>query len=328
MPKCDICRARDAAVLQAHTGLRLCKACFFSDIVARTAREIFRYNMIRYGDKVLIGVSGGKDSFVLLNILSQIYEPSKLGGVTVIEGIEGYNRAEHIDEIRRAVRERGVEIHIVSIKDLWGASVDDMVRLSIEKGQRISPCTYCGIHRRKSINLVARELGYDKVATAHNLDDEAQTIIINILRGDTARLYMNHPLRPKGSELFIDRIKPLRKIYEWETAKYAYLAGYRPQEVECPYLELFPSLRVRVRDMIYRIEASRPGSMLRLLEWFDRVFDPSRLRASESIKLSTCIICGEPTSPGRTLCKSCELQIGLLGKVEIAKRTMKRGHSI
>ena len=323
MPRCNICGARDAVVYQAHTGLRLCRVCFSSDIVARASKEIFRYKMIRYGDRILVGVSGGKDSFVLLDILSQIYEPSKLGGVTVVEGIEGYNKAEHINEIKRIAGERGVELHVVSIKELWGASVDEMVRMSIEKGQRISPCTYCGIHRRKSINLVARELGYNKVATAHNLDDEAQTIIINILRGDIARLYMNHPLRPRGSELFINRIKPLRKIYEWETAKYAYLAGYKPQETECPYLELFPTLRVRVRDMIYRVEASKPGSMLRLLEWFDNTFDPSRLGSAESPRLGTCSICGEPTSPGRSLCKSCELQIGSLGRVRAPKHVLR-----
>ncbi|GAY24905.1 hypothetical protein ATG_01080 [Desulfurococcaceae archaeon AG1] len=323
MPRCDICSARDAVVYQTHTGLRLCKACFFSNVIARVSREIFRYGMIKHSDRILIGVSGGKDSFVLLDILSQIHEPSRLGGATIIEGIDGYNRAEHIAEIKRMATERGVELHVVSIKELWGASVDEMVRMSIEKGQRISPCTYCGIHRRKSLNLIARELGYNKVATAHNLDDEVQTIVINILRGDIARLYMNHPLRPKGSGLFIDKIKPLRKIYEWETAKYAYLASYKPQEVECPYLELFPSLRARVRDMIYRIEASKPGSMLRLLEWFDNVFNPLKQNNRETPKLGLCSICGEPTSPNRSICKSCELQIKSLGEVKIARSVLK-----
>ena len=203
MPLCVRCRAKEAVVYQLHTGDRLYRVCFISDIIARVSREIFRYGMIRYGDRILIGISGGKDSFVLLDILSQIYDPSKLGGVTVVEGIEGYNMVEHLEEIRRNASQRGVDIHVISLKDLWGASVNDMVRASIAKGQRISPCTYCGIHRRKSINLVARELGYDRIATAHNLDDEVQKILINIMRGDIDRLYMNHPLRPRLSKLFI-----------------------------------------------------------------------------------------------------------------------------
>jgi len=317
MPLCDLCRSRDAVVRHHHSGLRLCRTCFFTNIIARVSGEVFRHGLIRYGERILMGISGGKDSFVLLDILSKIYDPSRLGGVTVIEGIEGYNRAEHIDEIRRAARERGVEIHVVSIKEIWGASVDEMVRLSIGKGLRISPCTYCGIHRRKSINLVARELGYDKVATAHNLDDEVQTILINIMRGDLERLYMNHPRRPRASRLFVEKIKPLRRIYEWETAKYAYLADYKPQEVECPYLEHFPSLRVRVRDMLYRLETSSPGIMLRLIEWFDKAFDPSRV--PRRVELSECSICGEPTSPGRSMCKSCELQLKSLGEVRIQR---------
>jgi uncharacterized protein (TIGR00269 family) len=316
MPLCTICGSREAVVYQPHTGYRLCRSCFISNIVARVAREIFRYGMISYGENILVGISGGKDSFVLLDILSQIYDPSKLGGVTVVEGIEGYNRAEHLEDIKRYASDRRVEIHIVSIKDLWGASVDEMVRRSIVSGIRISPCTYCGIHRRKSINIVARELGYDKVATAHNLDDEAQTVLINIMRGDIERLYMNHPLRPRLSKLFIPKIKPLRKIYEWETAKYAYLAGYKPQEVECPYLEYFPSLRVRIRDMIYEIESRKPGTMLRLLEWFDITFNPSKIE--RKIELGECSICGEPTSPGRTICKSCELQLKTLGDARAA----------
>ena len=171
----------------------------------------------------------------------------------------------------------------------------------------ISPC----------LKNLARNFGNDKVATAHNLDDEVQTILINIMRGDLERLHMNHPRRPRASRLFVEKIKPLRRIYEWETAKYAYLADYKPQEVECPYLEHFPSLRVRVRDMLYRLETSSPGIMLRLIEWFDKAFDPSRV--PRRVELSECSICGEPTSPGRSVCKSCELQLKSLGEVRIQR---------
>lgn len=305
---------RRAEVLQPHAGLKLCRECFTADLVARASGEIFRHNMIRRGEKILLAISGGKDSFALLDIMSMIYDPELLGGVTIVEGIASYNRAEHVEEIKRLGAERGLEIVVYSLKELWGASVDEMVESSRAKGLRISPCTYCGIHRRKSINLIARELGYDKVATAHNLDDEVQTIMINMLRGDLERLLTNHPKRLKGSRLFVDRIKPLRKIYERETAVYAYLAGYRPQEVECPYLELQPSLRTKVREILYEIERERPGTLLKILEWYDIAFDPSR--AVKTLQeLPSCRVCGEPTSPGRQLCKSCELQLSALGKV-------------
>lgn len=314
MSSCDVCGKRRADVLQPHTGLRLCRGCFTADLVARVSREIFRFGMIRGGEKILLAISGGKDSFTLLDVMSRIYDPELLGGVTIVEGIASYNRAEHVEEIKRLGAERGVEIFVYSLKELWGASVDEMVEGSKARGLRISPCTYCGIHRRKGMNIVARELGYDKVATAHNLDDEVQTLMINVLRGDLERLLANHPRRAKGSRLFVDRIKPLRKIYERETAAYAYLAGFRPQEVECPYLELQPSLRARIREILYEVERERPGTLLKVLEWYDNAFDPLR-EPKKPPELPSCEACGEPTSPGRTLCKSCELQLHTMGKI-------------
>ena len=312
MVKCDRCGFREASIYQRHSGERLCRECFLEDVRNRVLREIKRWNMISPGDKVLLALSGGKDSFVLLDLLSEIHDPSKLGGVTVVEGIEGYNRLEDLERLKRIARDRGVDLHITSFRELSGYTLDEMVKRSDEAGLKISPCTFCGIYRRRGINYVARIHGYDKVATAHNLDDEAQTLLINILRGDIPRIVTLHPLRRNPSELFVHRVKPLRKIYEYETAIYAKIKSYTPQVVECPYLELRPSLRARIRDILYALEEIRPGTLLRLLEEFDELLiqEVSKTRVS----LGVCRICGEPTSPGRDICKACELLIktGLL----------------
>jgi len=312
LPLCDTCGVREATIYQRHTGKKLCSECFIKSVKERIKKEIKKYNMINSRDRVLLALSGGKDSFVLLDVLSEIHDPSKLGGVTVIEGIESYNRAEDLEKLRKYALERGVELHTTSIKELSGYSLDEVVKKSFEKGLKISPCTFCGIFRRRGINHIARLYGYDKVATAHNLDDEAQTVIINILRGDINRTMSIHPMRKNPSELFVQRVKPLRKIYEYETAIYAKIKGYRPQVVECPYLNLMPSLRARVREILYLLEEERPGILLRLLETFDEIFAEETIRSS--IKLGVCRICGEPTSPGRDICKACELllRVGLL----------------
>ncbi|NAZ13272.1 MAG: TIGR00269 family protein [Desulfurococcales archaeon] len=312
MVKCDICGLREAVVYQRHTGRRLCKECFFKDVLERVLNEVKRYEMFKDNDKIMLAVSGGKDSYVLMNIMTQIHDPSKLGAVTIVEGIKGYNRVEDLDQLRAYAKDHGIDIVVVSVKELSGYTVDEMVENSIGKGLKISPCTFCGIYRRRGINLVARSLGYDKVATAHNLDDEVQTLVINMLRGDEARLIMLHPKRRRFSELFVPKIKPLRKIYEYETARYAYLKGYKPQIYECPYLNMMPSLRSKIRDVLYRLEEERPGSLLKLLEEYDKLFEKEV--EEREVKLNTCIICGEPTSPGRRVCKACELLIktGLL----------------
>ncbi|MEM1633081.1 MAG: TIGR00269 family protein [Sulfolobales archaeon] len=307
MVLCDICRTREASILQRHSGLKLCRECFLRDIEFRVVKEIKKYNMISERDRVLLALSGGKDSFVLLDILSRNHDPSKLGGVTIIEGIKGYNREEDLERLKILARERGVELNIVRVKDLAGYTVDELVIGSREKGLKISPCTFCGLYRRRGINTVARELGYDKVATAHNLDDEVQTLIINILRGDEIRIVSIHPMRRNPSDLFIPRVKPLRKIYEYETALYAFIRGYKPQEIECPYISHMPSLRARIREILYKLEEEKPGILLKMLEEFDELY--TRRVMESHIRLDTCKICGEPTNPGRSICKSCELLI-------------------
>ncbi|MEZ0290061.1 MAG: TIGR00269 family protein [Sulfolobales archaeon] len=309
---CDVCRSREAVVFQKHTGLRLCRECFIRDVEKRVLNEIKRFKMFLDNERVLLALSGGKDSFVLLDILSKTHDTSKLGGVTVVEGIRGYNRIEDLEQLKNIARERGVELHIVHVKDLAGYSVDELVERSREKNLKISPCTFCGIYRRRGINRVARELGYDKVATAHNLDDEVQTLFINLLRGDENRIITLHPLRNNPSELLVPRVKPLRKIYEYETARYAYLKGYKPQEVECPYLSLTPSLRARIREILYVLEEERPGILLKILEEYDKLYEERALKTR--VNLWTCEICGEPTNPGRKICKSCELliRVGLI----------------
>jgi len=266
--------------------------------------------MITPGDIVAIGVSGGKDSYVLLHIMSEILSPSRVIGITIDEGIAGYSRTDVYDNVKAFCRELGIECVYVSMRDVLGYGVDDFMkkRASPNKGlgtATISACTYCGIARRRILNMYARELGATKVATGHNLDDEVQTYTINILRGDVMRLIQLHPLSKTYSTKLVKRIKPLRSIYEYETAFYAFTINYSFQEYECPYIESRPTLRVKIRDILNELEKSSPGIQLRLLEFLDSII--SQIIETKPVTLSLCRLCGEPTSPRRTICKFCEL---------------------
>ncbi|MGC9209794.1 MAG: TIGR00269 family protein [Acidilobus sp.] len=313
MPKlCDRCGARPAVIYQPHTGRALCLECFIDDVVERVKKEVERWSMIEPGDTVLMALSGGKDGYVLLESMVRIHKASRLIGLNIIEGIKGYNKDEDARYLVKTAREMGVDVIVTSVKDYTGLSVDEMVAEARRRGTGISACTYCGLSRRRIMNAFARELGATKLATAHNLDDEAQTAVINLLRGDYLNLLRQHPAaRTVEDPLLVRRVKPLRKVYEWETASFAKLRGYHLQETECPYIYEQPTLRARVRRALYSYEAENPGSLLRLMEILDELLLPVALSSRPITGLHRCTVCGEPVPPGRTLCKMCELMRGI-----------------
>ncbi|NON62596.1 TIGR00269 family protein [Acidianus sp. RZ1] len=310
--KCDVCNTRDAFIFQPHTGRKLCKQCFIDDIRLRVKNEAERQGVLS-AKRVLLAVSGGKDSFTLADSLASIMDPKKLIAFNITEGITGYNRADQVLKLKKYLDDLGIELISTSFKEKLRYSLDEMVLSSNEKGLNISACTFCGGFRRKLINLEGLEVKADFVATGHNLDDEAQAILINILRGDTKRLIRLGDLPPKLSDRFVMRVKPLRKIYEWETTMYSLAMGFEFQDVECPYISLKPTMRAKIRDLLYLIEERKPGSLMRIVETFDEISDKIREGANLS-ELPRCKICGDPTSYGRDICKNCELLLksGLL----------------
>lgn len=306
MTVCDRCGMRKAVVYQKHTGLKLCRECFLQDIRGRIEREVKRWGMITPKDTLLLGLSGGKDSWVLLDTLARIHDPGKIIAVTIIEGIPGYNRREYAERVRKKALEYGVDHIMTSIKEYTGYTLSEIVDRAMERRLRISPCTFCGISRRRILNFYARMYGADKTVTAHNLDDESQAAFINLLRGDWEGLLRQHPLSSPASPLIVPRVKPVRKIYEWETATYAYLGGFPLQETECAYINMRPTLRARVRRALYVLEEQRPGTLIRFMETLDALLaeDAAGLKPQQ---LPRCERCGEPTSKDRRICKLCEL---------------------
>lgn len=312
--RCDVCKSRDAVIYQPHTGRRLCKECFIEDIRRRVKEEAEKQGILK-ANKILLAVSGGKDSLTLADTLASIVDPKRLIAFNIIEGIAGYNRRDQAIKLKKYLDELGIELILTSFKEEVGYSLDEMVKSAKEKGLNISACTFCGGFRRKLINNAGRSVNAELVATGHNLDDEAQTILINLLRGDVKRLVRIGDVPLRLSNKFVLRVKPLRKIYEWETTMYAYFKGFEFQDVECPYISLRPTLRARVRELLYLLEERNPGSLLRIVETFDEIAEKVR-NSVEKKELPTCKICGEPTSYGRDICKNCELLIksGLLSQ--------------
>ncbi|MEW6592385.1 MAG: TIGR00269 family protein [Candidatus Hadarchaeota archaeon] len=302
--ECSFC-GRRAAYSQRYAGLFLCDRCLTKSVERRFRRGIAEHSLISLGEKVTLAVSGGKDSVACMHLLSEYCarRGCELVAITVDEGIAGY-RDKSIEVARENAELLGVEHQVVSFKEAFGATLDEIVKLAEVKKTGLGPCTYCGILRRSLLNKAAREIGAQKLATAHNLDDEAQAVMLNYIRGDFSRLYR---LGPSYStrEGFVPRIKPMREIPEKEVAAYALLKGIKVHLGVCPYSR---GMHTEVRDFINKLEENHPNSKFMILRMFDRM-KPHLARAVPEFDMNKCDRCGEPTSMG--LCKTCELLEGL-----------------
>jgi len=256
--------------------------------------------MLTPTDTIAVAVSGGKDSTSLLYILNKIekqFPNSKLLAITIDEGISKY-RDEAIKIASEHCKILNVKHLIVSFKEIYDYKMDEIAKI-MGKKKSLSACTYCGVLRRKIFNKAARKAGADVLATAHTLDDEVQTGLLNIIRGDITRFSQNGNF--SGGDVFIKRIKPFQEILEKETAFYAFLKGFTFQTIYCPYA--YSSSRNKVRDFLNRIETEHAGTKFTIHKSFEKIKVP--LKLFESKNISACKICGEPTVGDK--CRACQI---------------------
>jgi uncharacterized protein (TIGR00269 family) len=308
--KCTVCKRNEAFFYRLYSGEKLCRKCFAESIEAKVKATIAKYGMLEFDDKIAVAVSGGKDSVSLLHILTKIernYPKASLVAVTVDEGIKGY-RDEALKIAAENCKKLGVEHYVVSFKDLYGYRLDEIVEKLKEKGDvGLTPCAYCGVMRRKALNIAARNVGADKIATAHTLDDETQTILLNILHGDILRIAREKPVTDKAYPKLVQRVKPFCEIPEKETALYAYIRKIRFQSMPCPYAS--EALRNDVRNMLNRMEEKHAGIKFTIFRAVEKI-RPALESLAEKEGLRECMECGEPTT--ETTCKTCQMlkQIG------------------
>jgi len=275
MSTCTLCDGKEAVFMRPYSGEKLCGRCFCKSIEKKVRATISRYEMLQPNDRIMVAVSGGKDSITLLHILERIekvFPEAKLCAVTVDEGISGY-RDEALKFAVKNCRKLGVDHIVTSFKEMYGYKLDELVSIIQGKGEKeLTPCSYCGVLRRRAMNTAAREAKVDKLVTAHNLDDETQTMILNILHGDALRIARVKPVLAVVHPKLIQRVKPFCEVPEREVAFYAYLKKIEFQGIPCPYA---------------------------------RKIRPALEAMAEEAKLQDCKRCGEPTV--RELCKPCQM---------------------
>jgi len=298
--KCSFCN-REAVYFRPYSGEYLCKRCFSRSVVEKVKRTISKYEMLEHGDRIGVGVSGGKDSLSLLYILNGLAKRhgSELISITIDEGIKGYSW-DAMKLAKEFSEGLGVEHYPTSFKEIYGYTLDELIKLRDEKGLRASACSICGTLRRKALDLIARKLKLDALATAHNLDDMVQTFLINLMNGDLEKLKW---LKPKIEGFGIKRVKPFSELYEREILAFSYLNEIPIFDKVCPYAR--EGIRWEVRRMLDRLEFGHPGVKYTMLR--------SALKLGEGIEeerpTHSCVYCGMPSSS--RVCNACKMLLSL-----------------
>lgn len=309
MKKCSKC-GKNAVTFRPYSGEYLCKGCFTKSIEARVRRSIAARKMLNEEDKIAIGLSGGKDSMVLLHLMKRIEEKfprSSLVAITIDEGISGY-REQSIEIARKNASALGVPHSIYTFKEIFAHTIDEIMCDEHVKQLGVSACAFCGSLRRRALNQKARELGATRLAVGHNLDDEAQSVLLNVFRSDIHRLARLLQDTSERNDSFVPRIKPLRSIPEREIILYAYYKGIEFHSQPCPYS--FNVLRGDIESILNELEYKRPGTKYSVLKFLDNL-TPSLRHYCTDTGFSRCEQCGEPSS-GK-ICNVCKLMSELSG---------------
>ncbi|KAJ9608666.1 cytosolic thiouridylase subunit Ctu1 [Cladophialophora chaetospira] len=260
---CEVCNDSRAAVIRPKNSQKICKQCFLSVFEDEIHETIVSNNLFYRGERVAIGASGGKDSTVLASVLKTLNERHHYGLDLVLlsidEGIKGY-RDDSLETVKRNAVQYGMPLEIVGYDQLYGWTMDQVVAQVGKKGN----CTYCGVFRRQALDRGASKLGIKHVVTGHNADDVAETVMMNLLRGDLPRLARATSIVTSSTASQNKRSKPLKYAYEKEIVLYAHHKKLDYFSTECIYSP--EAFRGSARTLIKDLEKIRPSSILDIVK--------------------------------------------------------------
>ncbi len=321
--ECDKCGA-PAVLHAAYSGLHLCETHFRRSVEERIRRRVRQDGLI--GDDAapddpetwVIGLSGGKDSVVLTQVLHETFDRDpriELVALSIHEGIEGY-RDRSIAACETLTDDLGIDHEVVSYEGEFGVRMDDV---AVDDPVGMAPCAYCGVFRRDVLERYAEALGADKLLVGHNLDDEAETALMNVLEGDVDRMARHFdaslgPFEAPDSDdpadrarredgVHVPRAKPLRDVPEREVALYAQLRELPMHHAECPHAS--ESFRGEVQSLLHSLEEGHPGTRHSIVAGYERLAALAAAAYGGEETVGSCDRCDAPT--GRDLCRKCDL---------------------
>jgi uncharacterized protein (TIGR00269 family) len=300
IPSCSKCQKPSIAFIR-YNGTHLCREHFILYVEKRVKKTIKKQGKIPQKTRIGVAVSGGKDSLVCLLLLKEIFSNRadvEIIAISVDEGISNY-RDKSLEKVKQACNRWDIKYHEISFKEFIGWTMDEIQQVNQSP---LGACSYCGVFRRTCLNTIAKSLQVDRLATGHNLDDMAQSILMNFVNADMKKLARLGPHLHVQPGL-IPRMMPLRWIPEKENAIYAILQNIDFYESMCPYST--DALRGTFKDMLYSLETRNPGTRHSILRSFDSIKDVLR-KQFPPVDLQSCEICAEPTTQVR--CQTCQLK--------------------
>ena len=288
--KCKKCGRKAVIRLRAH-NISLCKDDFLSFVLNRVRQTIKRYRLFHPGERILVAISGGKDSLAVFDILQRLGYPVE--GFHIDLGIDGFSqRAREIAV--RFLAERRASVHLYSLQEEVGASVPQ-----IASQLRRPPCSLCGMMRRYIMNRFACENGFSALVTGHNLDDEGATLLGNLANWQIGYLARQSPLLPATHPRLVKKVKPLILLSEREVLAYCLLRDIKYHEERCPHSKGATSLRHK--EVLNLLEYYSPGSKIRFYQEF--IKNQGIFPSLEPHEMRECVVCGFPTT--RDKCQFC-----------------------
>ncbi len=314
--RCD----NPSVVHQPYSGQRLCGRHLKASIRKRVSKDMRNQLSLPKDARrqdglpftLLAAVSGGKDSAIMLLMLKDILGKRRdvkiIAGV-VDEGIDGY-RSPSIKCIEDLCKTLDVELLQLSYEDLGYARMDEVVRVMPDiadnnpDARGMMPCSYCGVFRRQSLNALAERSNADVMALGHNLDDMAQSILMNLQKGEIERSVRLAPHTGSPIDGLPPRIVPLRWIPEQEIHALAMVLNIPFFHGECPHAA--GAQRQNSRDIIAALETQTPGARHGLLHSLEQIRNMYSTSNNHGQDVKSCSICGGVTS--REVCQSCTMR--------------------
>ena len=299
---CRICKSKGerkkAVIYLRHHRLALCKEHFIEWFERQVEKSVKKFKMFTKREKVLVAVSGGKDSLSLWFALNKLgYETF---GLHISLGIEGWNYSEESLRICRAFSERiNRPLIVINLKEEFGYTVEEIAKGS----KRKDVCSVCGTFKRYLMNKVAKDRGFKVVATGHNLDDESALLLSNTVRWEIGYLGRQSPVLPEEGG-FVKKVKPFCFLTEKETVSYVIVNKIEYMEKGCPNAKEATSAHFK-RALAY-LEHKMPGTKLRFYKEFLKKAKPIfEKEVKGNLELNECQICGMPTTS--PICSVCRM---------------------
>jgi uncharacterized protein (TIGR00269 family) len=293
--KCRVCKAPAVIDLPRHNA-HFCAEHLQQLCRRQMTKAIEDFDMFGPDDRILVAVSGGKDSLAVWDML--VEAGYRADGLYIGLGIGDYS-SDSGDHVRRFADERGLQLRTIDLRDDYGYDVPTAARAT----GRV-PCSACGLSKRRLFDQAALDGGYDVVVTGHNLDDEAAVLFGNTLRWDIDYLARQLPVLP-AEHGFPRKAKPLVRLTERETAAWCLVRGIDYVVEECPIAA--GNRHLSYKETLNGVEARSPGSKATFYLGFLERMAPllAGHSAAAAGALEHCERCGSPTTG--EVCAFCRL---------------------